>query len=763
MKRLTDPSHLSRAATFILALLLLAVPLVHSGALFEPFSLPKEIAVLAAALLLGGIGIAARFRPEGVPSFVSAAHLSALALFACAALAVLPALNRSLALADLADLAAGIVIFWSVTRFVRSPSAVALLLQATLAAAALVSIEVVLQVFVPGLNWTLAALSILPPTKAGATLGDAGLASQFLILALPAGIGAAAMSAGRRRRLVAGACLGLIAAALIFAGRPEGWIAGILTLALLVLSRFLQVASSGRLWPRLVPDLGGESLRSVLVALIVVIGVLAVSRWPGLFPSSGPVAPLDGVSLLSPTTGDPASDRAAAARGTLALLGLHPAGIGPGNWRHAFLEVAWTRVPRSPFTLNHQALHAGNDYLERASEYGLLGGTLFVLLLLVLLVQAWLAAARAPAPWDTAGYVAFNVLAVACGCALFGTPFQQPAPALLVWVLAGVTQVALREAGAAPAALRIVWPRERAASVRPPRRRALGIATALWLALAAGMGIWIRERIEASRLTQAALADVYAHRYRAALQTLGQPAARRSSEPLPRAWAGESYLRLGAYDQAAREFGAALVRSPWFIAAYLGRSAAYQAAGRYDLAEQDLSSALAIWPGNTETRMSLARLAATRGQIDEAINQYKAITQSDSGLAEPYFRMGEIFLRRGQIDEAIEAFRVCGMKSPRYPRLQTNLGDAFFKKGLLEMSLRAYQGAASLDEKDVDARLRIANTQHALGRYCDAKESLEAARDLETDPARRDSILDLLKTVDLDCTKLLKSKHGRNG
>jgi len=50
-------------------------------------------------------------------------------------------------------------------------------------------------------------------------------------------------------------------------------------------------------------------------------------------------------------------------------------------------------------------------------------------------------------------------------------------------------------------------------------------------------------------------------------------------------------------------------------------------------------------------------------------------------------------------------------------------------------------------------RLRIANTHHALGNYCEALESLQAARDLETDPARRGVILDLIAKVEPDCKR----------
>jgi hypothetical protein len=74
------------------------------------------------------------------------------------------------------------------------------------------------------------------------------------------------------------------------------------------------------------------------------------------------------------------------------------------------------------------------------------------------------------------------------------------------------------------------------------------------------------------------------------------------------------------------------------------------------------------------------------------------------------------------------------------------------------MALRYYQTAAGIDDKSVEVRLRIANTMHSLGRPCEAKEPLEAARDLETDASRRGVIMDLIKKVESDCTAQSRKK-----
>ena len=80
------------------------------------------------------------------------------------------------------------------------------------------------------------------------------------------------------------------------------------------------------------------------------------------------------------------------------------------------------------------------------------------------------------------------------------------------------------------------------------------------------------------------------------------------------------------------------------------------------------------------------------------------------------------------------------------------------KKGLPEMALRYYQAAASLDEKEVQPRLLIANTYHLLGQFCEAREALEAARDLETDTPKRKEILDLIHEVEPGCAKQLRKQ-----
>jgi len=341
-----------------------------------------------------------------------------------------------------------------------------------------------------------------------------------------------------------------------------------------------------------------------------------------------------------------------------------------------------------------------------------------------------------------------------------GAPFQEPVPAALFWIMGGVLQAAPLETGAIPRALRWLVPVEATFVPRSLRRRSVVLmGMAAWLALAISFTAFALDRVEAAWWTLLAQGAYYAGQYQTALRALQQPAIKRTFDHLPHALAAGAYLRLGFNAEAVDEFDATLARSPHFLSAFLGRASARESMGLYDLADADLRAALALWPDNPDFFVALGRLEATRGRIDSALAQYEAALRINQGLAEPYFRIGEIFMKRNRYDEAIDAFRVCGMKNPRYPRLQIILGDAFFQKGMYEMALRHYTGAAGIDDKDVEPRLRIANVQNALGHACDAQQALEAARELETDRVKRDSILDLLKTIEPKCRK----QGGRPG
>jgi tetratricopeptide (TPR) repeat protein/O-antigen ligase len=748
-----------RLAIGILAAASFLVPLVYCSTLADPFAFPKRTVMLAAALLVAGIALA-RSPGPGDTRLSSPALRLALLFTACALVSCLAAVNRGLALWGFLDLAVGVALFAATVRFVRDPGGARLIFRAILLAAALVGLASLAQVLLPAAQTGWLA-TLLPPNRGGATLGDPGLVAQFLILALPVGVGAAALSSGAWR-LVCGGLLGVVATALVFVGRPEGWIAGGATLGLMVLARIARAAGRGGRWSDLAPDLAGESLRAFLIAIIVLLLAVVLSRLTVLQPSGRPVLPLDGVSLLSPTTGDPFADRSASVPGTLSLIRRHPLGVGAGNWRHAFLEVAWTGGGQSPFTLSHQAIHAGNAFLETTAETGLLGGLAFALLALLLLLQSLAAGSRAGPPWDSIACATFATTGGLAVISFFGAPFQEPAPSLVFWIAAGMAQAASLQLPGAPRALQAILPRERPVGGGGPRGRPAAIALGLvWLLGALGLSCLVWDRGRASALALAGQGAFYSGQYEAALLAFGQPAARRSPEHLPRALAASAYLRLKFYDFAAREFGETLRRSPHFVSAYLGRAAAREAQGLWDLADADYRSALRIWPRNPDILLAVARLNTARGRLDDALDNYREVMQLNPGLAETYFRMGEIFLRRSQVDEAIEAFRVCGMKDPKYPRMHLRLGDSFYQNGLQEMALRYYQAAAGIDDKSVEVRLRIANTFHALGQPCEAREALEAARDLETDTARRETILDLIKKTDADCRKQARKSSGR--
>lgn len=745
-------NHFDRIAILIVSVLLFCTPLAHSGAVSDPFGLPKSAVVVVGALLLLLAAILATLaRGPGQRLRLPAIYL-AVAFIACAAVATAESANRGLALRGLSEVTALCIVAWVVARSTHEPRDAAWLFRSALAGAAVVAAGVIAQVYRPGFSLSFAGLSLLPPAPAGSTLGDPGLAAQFLILALPLGIGAAALSAGAMR-LLCGAGLGVVLAALLLGSRPEGWVVGGGVLAFLSVTRVVRGLRTQGGLESLLPDPKGEAPRAAIVAATVVAVLVGLSYAPALGSGGQSVASLGNVSLLAPTTGDPQADRAAAVRGSLALLTVHPLGVGPSFWRHGFLEVAWAKVAASPFDLGHQAIHAGNSLLELAAETGVAGGISFALLILLLLVQAGWVTLVDPGPWGTVAFASLNTLLAAGLAAFYGSPFQETAPALLFWTVAGATQAALLRGTLPGIGRRLGSLNPNAPSAGPLRRALAWAALGIWVLLVGAAFVGLASRSEAGRRTLVAQTLLARGDLRQAISTLDAATIDRSPEHLPHVLRADALLRSGDWSRAIEAFSATLQRSPWFPAAYLGRAAAWEGQGRYDRADDDLRAALAIWPDAPNLLLRRAALDARRGRFDAALDGYRRLTLLHPNLAEAWCGLGELYLRLERSDAAMEALLTCMNRNPGFPGVNLILGEAYEKRGLDEMALGYFKRAATSDEKLVSPRLRLANLYNRMAQYCNARDSLLAARDLEIDPQRRAAILDALDRVEPLCRK----------
>jgi tetratricopeptide (TPR) repeat protein len=159
--------------------------------------------------------------------------------------------------------------------------------------------------------------------------------------------------------------------------------------------------------------------------------------------------------------------------------------------------------------------------------------------------------------------------------------------------------------------------------------------------------------------------------------------------------------------------------------------------------------------------MAQGRLDVRRGRLEQALGDFEAASKIDASPGDAWFALGELYARRGDWDRAIESFHMCLQKNPRYPHINLRLGDAYEHRGMMEMALGHMQREAMFDERAVEPRLRMANIFHAQGQECEANQALEAARDLETDPQRRQVILDLITKTDALCRQITARKNRR--
>jgi len=168
----------------------------------------------------------------------------------------------------------------------------------------------------------------------------------------------------------------------------------------------------------------------ILIASLVIIDVLVVGTWVGL---EKVVERVQGTEVMTADGGKQESieARSEAARTALAIIRDYPlVGTGGGSFYNIFLSY---RTPQFGHTFLD---HAHNDYVEIASDFGLLGLGLLGLLVTSTLWTAIkvLKSRRSPLPWGMAFGVSMSVVALAVH-SMVDFNLQIPANALTMVVI----------------------------------------------------------------------------------------------------------------------------------------------------------------------------------------------------------------------------------------------------------------------------------------------------------------------------------------
>jgi len=116
--------------------------------------------------------------------------------------------------------------------------------------------------------------------------------------------------------------------------------------------------------------------------------------------------------------------------------------------------------------------------------------------------------------------------------------------------------------------------------------------------------------------------------------------------------AGETCLVHGEYEEAVRDFNAAIRLDPHHATAYLDRGLAYEEEGQYQEAISDYDMALRLDPKHALAHVHRGNAWFALADFDQAIYDYTEAIHLDPDLAVAYYHRGLVFQEKGYADEA---------------------------------------------------------------------------------------------------------------
>jgi tetratricopeptide (TPR) repeat protein len=191
--------------------------------------------------------------------------------------------------------------------------------------------------------------------------------------------------------------------------------------------------------------------------------------------------------------------------------------------------------------------------------------------------------------------------------------------------------------------------------------------------------------------------------------------------------------RLGRYEDAAKQFRAALSKQPNLVDAHVNLGIVLLPVGRFEEAEGCFRRALILKATDLRARTQLGLTFVQLGRLDSARAEFDKVLRIAPRHADALFGMGTLARSEGRFAEAEELFRRALVADPQMSRAWAALA------GIRKMTSadpvwlkRAQQTAAALKSPHDEAEVRYAIGKYFddLGKYPQAFESYRQANEL---------------------------------
>ena len=207
----------------------------------------------------------------------------------------------------------------------------------------------------------------------------------------------------------------------------------------------------------------------------------------------------------------------------------------------------------------------------------------------------------------------------------------------------------------------------------------------------------------------------------------------RPDAMLARLRRGETYLRRGDLDLAARDFRTAASLDPTATRPLESLADVLYAQDRFKRAAETYEERLKLDDRSAPIRYKLALARYRDGAVEAALADARRAIALDGQLADPYYLAALCLHDGGQAAEAVAAFKQAIERSPALLAAREELADMFAADGRATEQIEQLQALAALDGNRAERQIAIGLAQAHAGNTDLAVATLSAALDRAPD------------------------------